>query len=321
LSYEVARHALLLFGGFANGVIVACECPVGGGCDCSGPLADTWSRPETSAWIQEATPTAPAAPGISAYDSARGVTVFITPGGLGGFEPQSSNGTLATWEWDGASWTQRTPNLSPPSSFTGAMAYDVSRGRMVLFGARIDIQGSAPPAGCTAFVSGGDLCAETWEYDGTTWLERTPGLSPPPRLGHSVAYDTARGVTVLFGGATSLESDGLRGDTWEWDGTEWRERQPATSPPPCWLHAMAYDSSRHVTVLFGGAGGDSAEPGTTWEWDGTSWTPHESPQSPPPRLGGALAYDSDRSVMVLFGGQGTTKAGTLNDMWEWRGAP
>ncbi len=36
-----------------------------------------------------------------------------------------------------------------------------------------------------------------------------------------MAYDSARGVTVLFGGGTD---HGLSGQTWEWDGTQWTLR-------------------------------------------------------------------------------------------------
>ncbi|MFO0984294.1 MAG: hypothetical protein U1E76_21655 [Planctomycetota bacterium] len=79
-----------------------------------------------------------------------------------------------------------------------------------------------------------------------------------------MAYDSARGVTVPFGGYSSAAN----GETWEWNGTS--GLQPAitgTVPRPRYKHAMAYDSARGVTVLFGGydSGGFDGE---TWEWDG-----------------------------------------------------
>ena len=64
------------------------------------------------------------------------------------------------------------------------MAYDSQRGRVVLFGGYGD--------------SGG--LADTWEWDGSTWVERTPATSPPARSGHAMAYDSQRGRVVLFGG-------------------------------------------------------------------------------------------------------------------------
>src|SRR5882672_10594794 len=72
-------------------------------------------------------------------------------------------------------------------------------------------------------------------------------LQVGPRNLHAMAYDSARGVTVLFGGAGGV----FNGETWEWNGTAW-SRRVVSSPSPRDGHAMAYDSARHVTVLFGG---------------------------------------------------------------------
>jgi len=67
-----------------------------------------------------------------------------------------------------------------------------------------------------------------------------------------MAYDSARGVTVLFGGNDgSYPYYNYKGDTWEWDGTTWTPRS-LTGPSPRAGHAMAYDDARGVTMLFGG---------------------------------------------------------------------
>ena len=59
-----------------------------------------------------------------------------------------------------------------------------------------------------------------------------------------MAYDSARGVTVLFGGRDV--SSRFR-DTWEWDRSSWT--QVSTSGPSARERlAMAYDSARGVTV-------------------------------------------------------------------------
>ena len=42
--------------------------------------------------------------------------------------------------------------------------------------------------------------SDTWEWDGNTWLERSPTTSPSVRFGHAMAYDAARQRVVLFGG-------------------------------------------------------------------------------------------------------------------------
>ncbi|MSQ42193.1 MAG: hypothetical protein EXR65_04065 [Dehalococcoidia bacterium] len=86
-----------------------------------------------------------------------------------------------------------------------------------------------------------------------------------------MAFDSARVVTVLFGGATGNQMDPRFTDTWEWDGTTWKQRTPSTAPPARNAPAMAYDAARAVMVLFGG-GGTGRQLGDTWEWDGTNWT-------------------------------------------------
>src|SRR5438094_5440772 len=118
-----------------------------------------------------------------------------------------------------------------------------------------------------------------------------------------MAYDAAHGVTVLHGGSGRLR------DTWEWDGTDWSQRSPATNPYPRMAFAMAYDTARARTVVFGGdfllpndfsLGWDNE----TWEWDGTNWLRDWTAAAPSPRMDLAMAYDAARGRMVLFGGDG-----------------
>jgi hypothetical protein len=80
-----------------------------------------------------------------------------------------------------------------------------------------------------------------------------------------MAYDSARAVTVLFGG----HDGAYNGETWEWNGTAWSQKV-APGPSPRTAHVMVYDQFRGVTVLFGGFDGSYLD--DTWEWDGVSWT-------------------------------------------------
>jgi hypothetical protein len=82
------------------------------------------------------------------------------------------------------------------------MAYDAARREVVRFG------GSAN--GTTSGTLG-----DTWTWNGTTWTQKLPAASPSPRSNPGLAYDTFRGVVVLFGGANT----GYLSDTWEWNGT------------------------------------------------------------------------------------------------------
>ena len=42
---------------------------------------------------------------------------------------------------------------------------------------------------------------------------------------------------------------GLLNDTWVWDGANWTQKSPQTSPSARWYQAMAYDSA-HGQVVF-----------------------------------------------------------------------
>ena len=48
---------------------------------------------------------------------------------------------------------------------------------------------------------------------------------------HAMAFDSARGRVVLFGGSPRTA------DTWEWDGSDWTRRFPQTIPPDA-VHQM-----------------------------------------------------------------------------------
>lgn len=82
-----------------------------------------------------------------------------------------------------------------------------------------------------------------------------------------MAYDSARQVVVMFGGCGAAG-----GDTWEYDGVDWRGQKTAAAPSaPRRYTALAYDSNRKRSVLFGGrdlSGGSGVLIGDTWEYAG-----------------------------------------------------
>jgi hypothetical protein len=164
------------------------------------------------------------------------------------------------------------------------MAYDTARGVTVLFGGYDGISNRG----------------ETWEWNGSKWtLRATDG--PSPRREHAMAYDSVRGMAVLFGGRRGTWGDQDKfGDTWEWDGVVWTLRLN-DGPSPRFAHAMAYDSARGVTVLFGGSGQKGFSEAETWEWDGSAWAVRAS-DGPVGLYDHAMTYDRARGVVVSFGG-------------------
>jgi hypothetical protein len=144
------------------------------------------------------------------------------------------------------------------------------------------------------------------------WLDRSAGAGPSARSSHAMAYDSARGRAVLFGGTDAIN---FLDDTWEYDGNSWI-KVPTSGPSARQDHAMAYDSARGRVVQFGGTY-NSVPLRDTWEFDGRSWI-QVATDGPSARNAHAMAYDVGRGRVVLFGGY--DGAGRLGDTWEWDGS-
>lgn len=140
--------------------------------------------------------------------------------------------------------------------------------------------------------------------------------TPPARAFSASAYDTDRRVLVVFGGVSGESNNpAVLAETWEFDGRAWRRVSSPQSPPPRYLHAMAYDASQRRVVLFGGLN-DVRQPeplGDTWLWDGRTWT--RGPDGPPARMGHSLTFDPARPRAVLSGGMYRGEV-ILTDEWE-----
>jgi hypothetical protein len=114
-----------------------------------------------------------------------------------------SNSTF--WEWDpvSAGWSMRTTSDYLDYGAPYCASYDSTRRREVIFG---DVWGQ---------MTG---IHETWELDakGPTWYVRSIVDSPTAGYGTAMAFDSTRGVVVLFGGnANGIPMD----ETWEYSVT------------------------------------------------------------------------------------------------------
>lgn len=201
-----------------------------------------------------------------------------------------------------ANWTQQNPMTSPSARGTAVLAYDSKHSQIVLFGGQAGngIQG---------------VENDTWIWEGANWTLSHPAQSPGPRSNSAMAYDSAHGQAVVFGGAFGSGAS-YTGDTWLWDGSNWTQSQQ-TGPSERGVHAMAYDSVHGQVVLFGGQDNNALPLNDTWTWDGSSWTLQHPRFSPPARFGHAMAFDSVHGQVVMFGGAvGNAQFG---DTWLWDG--
>ena len=242
-----------------------------------------------------------------AYDVARERLVLF------GGSADIPNAGNDVWEWDGASWALVAPvdpeqDGDPPAIRRINLVYDSVRNKCVTFGG----------------TQADSIMDELWEWDGASWAFRTPvdpeqDGEPYGTSRRAMAFDSDRGVTVL------VEGNLVTGDieVWEWDGATWTFRPALGEMPPVRrAPAIAYDSQRHVVVMFGGADAGYQPMGDTWEWNGTSWSQPTVKDpggdgNPSMRGGHAMAYDQARGVAVMFAGG--PDADLDGRVWEWDG--
>jgi hypothetical protein len=212
-------------------------------------------------------------------------------------------------------WLGVFPANSPGQKTGQATAFDSRRGVAVVFGGDNPITGPATGSN------------DTWEFSNNTWTLRNPANRPSVRKDAAMAFDSDRGVCVLFGGGSNVFQNEIpQNDTWEYDGINWVQRQgtnySATDrPPPFDGVKMVYDSFRKRCVLVAPSdrlGGTVNVNKKTWEWDGAQWI--ASNVAPPTRYDPAMAYDGARHVTLLHGGQPDSGVPPTADTWAWNGA-
>ncbi len=214
-----------------------------------------------------------------AYDPVR-KTVLMFGGGFGT--------TLLndTWEWDGNDWLRLWPQNSP-SPRAPQMATDFTRNQIVLFGGY--------PGGVPRVPLG-----DTWIWDGTNWVQKSPKTQVMSREGHRMCFNPLTGRVVLFGGFNVWP--GLADNkTYEWDGTDWLQLAlKGTSPPQKVIHNLVFDPVLNRVILTPGHYPSAAT--DNWSWDGSQWQALNVQTNPPVHTRGyAQATDLARKQVVLFG--------------------
>lgn len=212
----------------------------GGADQAGGLLGDTWTR-ASGAWSMRQPTSSPR--------SRRDHAMVLDADGDGAllFGGHDASGVLGeTWEFRGGTWSQLAPTLAPAARSGHGMVRDPDSGTVWLFG---------------GFDGAGAPFDDLWSWDGTSWLRTATATTPAARGFAAVSWDGLRDRLVVHGGVQSI--GGLsRDDTWEFDGSDWRERTPSNTTGPRSRAAVAFDPGSRQTILFGGEAGTVF--GETW---------------------------------------------------------
>ena len=206
-----------------------------------------------------------------------------------------------------ASWCSLTGPGAPAARGAPAAAYDPSLAAEVVFG------GSLPDD-----AAAGD----TWLRTDSGWAPaEDAGPGPSARADSSSWYDPTEGGVVVFGGQTALGT--LVNDTWLFTGT-WSNitAQVGAAPSPRFQPAVAYDSTAHEAVLFGGLDAGGSPLNDTWVFTGGRWSnvTASAGAAPSARDWASAADDPSDGGIVLFGGQFCSGDLLCGDTWTFNGS-
>lgn len=194
------------------------------------------------------------------------------------------------------------------------------------------------------------LLADTWEWDGSSWTQKSASGGPSARSGSAGALIGSS--IFLYGGN---DATAAQADTWRWDGNGWTQVSVTGPRASSQIFGSSTGSSM---IVFGpiAAPGSDQDPqtwtfdGTTWTqqnpaiapgttvgysitsykgqvglfdsggfsfWNGSLWNGVPTPSGGPSEEGNAGLTESNGKV-VLFGGEGQD-FNALDETWTWDG--
>ncbi|MGE5183616.1 MAG: hypothetical protein ACM31C_16205, partial [Acidobacteriota bacterium] len=150
--------------------------------------------------------------------------------------------------------------------------------------------------------------------DGTDCTLHTPAPVPPGRAGAAMAFDANIGHVIMFGGAEASGGGSTVAETWVWDGTNWTQLAPATSPGNRGGARMAFDSAHKYVLMYGGQPASGTADNHVWAWSGSNWS--DLGTSTGPATGwdvSSLTFDANVGKIVAWDG-------TAGTTYEWSGS-
>ncbi len=236
MVYDSTADRVLMFGGVDN------EEGIRDDTWAYDPAARTWTRLDPSGDVQSAHMGH-----AMVYDKQAERTIV--------FGGQDADNYLwdETWAYDSAAntWTNLAPASAPSARRGHCMTYDDQTGDVLLFGGE---------DATSRFLN------DLWAYDFSenTWTCLEPkGDLPLARTLAAMAFDSTRGVAVLFGGigiqgdfpASLSDTHASLSDTWIYSVKEnqWTQLNTPTGSPEARSYCgMVYDPERDSVIVCGG---------------------------------------------------------------------
>jgi N-acetylneuraminic acid mutarotase len=160
-----------------------------------------------------------------------------------------------TWayDYDTNAWTRMEPEVSPPSRYYHAMAYDAESDRVILWG------GYGPVPIDVSSVWAYDYNADVWEE-----LESS-GVPSPVGYG-AMVYDATADRITLYAGKELWAFD--------YDTNTWIQLSESPLPGKLFYHAMVYSGEADRVITFGGGPTLDFHTDKTWIYDlnTNTWT-------------------------------------------------
>ena len=202
----------------------------------------------------------------------------------------------AVWQWNGSTWSA-LPAAFPGRREDALLIYDSRRKVLVLHGGR----------------AGPQVHRDTWEWNGSSWARRSDGSgdTPGPLEHAAVAFDSARGRVVVFGGGTRDRQ--LHATVWEWDGRRW-QRHSASGPAARVGHSM---TGAGAGVYMYGGFNEAGSLADLWKWNGTAW--ERIHDAGPTHTEGMALANTGTGLLVVGAGTGEAGPGSPLKVWRFAG--
>lgn len=266
-AFDRVRNKVVLFGGYRTEVTI--DPKTGKELRIDHALRDTWEFDGTT-WTKIGDDGPDVTSSVMVYDGTRDETLLL------GMKLDS---TTVMYRYAAGAWEAVTPAKLPTCLSRTAAVWQEHSGNVLLYG-----------GACNT----GEVTATSWEWDGTNWTAVEGSLSAGRIFGHAMAYDAARGETLLFGG-TAADLGAETNFTFRYRNSRWQSAWSNFTPAARSLFGFTTDPVNNAVWLFGGIRGWT----DLWKYAYGQWSLVSATDAPETCAYPLTSWDSDRKVMVL----------------------